>query len=319
MNVRSASPIWFRSSCSEISAHRSPISGRPPAPMPCVTPRPIRSLRSAWIESRCTASVFTTTVRAPWIPMRCNRWTEFPPAPPHPITRTFGRAGPNESRNDWFLVRCAVSRPIPDSIPSGPARSALLARLRVARSRHVDLSLGPFHGLVEPTPNILPDCVADRVLDGDGVARLYELLQVHDVPFRQFDHELADVVRRELHVDEPIDRRANRVGNRGVVAALDELMKRLDFVRGNSDRNPLGFRWHMDPCPRPTSRVILSDIRMATALFKRTVQTVLLRQLGWPIPSSGVNGHSRPETDVRRESMLDAPTQGRCLKSRRTD
>src|SRR5439155_14294122 len=57
-------------------------------------------------------------------------------------------------------------------------------------------------------------------------------------------------------------------------AALDELMQRLDFVRGNSDRNPLGFRWHMDPSPCPTCWVILSDIRMATALYKRTVQTV---------------------------------------------
>src|SRR3989475_12559831 len=52
-------------------------------------------------------------------------------------------------------------------------------------------------------------------------------------------------------------------------------MERLDFVRGNSDRNPLGFRWHMDPSPRPTSREILSDNRMATALYKRTVQPVL--------------------------------------------
>src|SRR5439155_22628208 len=102
-------------------------------------------------------------------------------------------------------------------------------------------------------------------------------LQVNDVPLRLFDDELADVVRRELHTDEPIVRSANRVGNRGEVAALDELVKRLDFVRRNSDRNPLGFRWHMDPCPRPTSRVILSDIRMATALYKRTVQTGLVR------------------------------------------
>src|SRR5713101_9843097 len=279
MNVRSASPIWFRSSCSEISAHRSPISGRPPAPMPCVTPRPIRSLRSAWIESRCTASVFTTTVRAPWIPMRCNRWTEFPPAPPQPITRTFGRAKPKESRNDWFPVRCAVSRPIPDSIPNGPAFGRPARAPEGSRvPATVDLSVGPFHGLVEPTSDILPDRVADRVFDRHGVTRLHELLKVDHVPFRQFDHELADVVRRELHVDEPIDRRADRVGDRRVVAALDELMERFDFVRGNSDRNPLGFRWHMDPSPRPTSRVILSDIRMATALYKRTVQTVPRRR-----------------------------------------
>src|SRR5207244_9808944 len=157
----------------------------------------------------------------------------------------------------------------------GPASGRpALARLGVARSRHVDLSLGPFHGLVEPTSDILPDRVADRVLDRHGVARLHELLEIDDIPFWQFDHELADVVRRELHVDETIDRRANRVGNRRVVAALDELMQRLDFVRGNSDRNPLGFRWHMDPSPCTTCWVILSDIRMATALYKRTVQTV---------------------------------------------
>ena len=122
MKVRSASPIWFRSSCSEISAHRSPISGRPPAPMPRVTPPPIRSFRSAWMESRCTASVFTTTVRAPWMPMRWRRSTEFPPAPPHPTTTTFGLARANESRNDWFPVRCTVSRPIPgpsQAVPGG--------------------------------------------------------------------------------------------------------------------------------------------------------------------------------------------------------
>src|SRR5207247_8774287 len=107
-----------------------------------------------------------------------------------------------------------------------------------------------------------------------------EQRQVHYVPLRQFDHEPAQVVLRALDVDEPNDRRANRLGTRGEVAALDDLVNRLDFVRGNSDRNPLGFRWHMDPCPRPTSRVILSDIRMATALYKRTVQTVPLQYLG---------------------------------------
>jgi len=141
MNVRSASPIWFRSSCSAISAHRSPISGRPPAPMPRVTPPPIRSLRSAFIESRCTASVFTTTVRAPWMPMRWRRWTEFPPAPPQPTTTTFGRPTANESRNDWFPVRCAVSRPIPGRHPKRLAvGTALLARPRVARPCHGPIS-----------------------------------------------------------------------------------------------------------------------------------------------------------------------------------
>src|SRR5881296_2882370 len=141
--------------------------------------------------------------------MRCSRWTEFPPAPPHPITRTFGRAEPNESWNDWFPVRCAVSRPIPDSIPSGPASGRpALARLRVARSRHVDLSLGPFHGLVEPTSDILADRVADRVLDRHGVARLHELLEIDDIPFWQFDHELADVVPRESRRKSSCSRRS---------------------------------------------------------------------------------------------------------------
>src|SRR6267143_6394401 len=163
--------------------------------MPRVTPAPIRSLRSAWIESRCTASVFTTTVRAPWIPMRWSRCTEFPPAPPQPTTTTFGRAGANESRNDWFPVRCAVSRPIPgpSQAARGGNRSARATEGRASLPR--SLFLGPFHGLMEPASDVLADRVSDRVLDGHGVARLHELLQVHHVPLRQFDHELADVVR----------------------------------------------------------------------------------------------------------------------------
>src|SRR5439155_7840132 len=168
----------------------------------------------------------------------------------------------------------------PSLIPSRTAlgRTALLARLRGRAFPPRRLSLGPFYGLVEPTSDVLPDRVADRVLHGHRITRFHELLEIHDVPLRQFDHELADVVRRGFHVDEAIDRRANRVGDRREVAALDHLMQRLYLVRGNSNRHPLGFRWHMDASPRPTSWVILSDNRMATALFKRTVQTVRRRR-----------------------------------------
>src|SRR5207249_7623717 len=98
---------------------------------------------------------------------------------------------------------------------------------------------------------------------------------------------------------------------------------RLDFVRGNSDRNPLGFRWHMDPCPRPTSRVILSDIRMATALYKRTVQTVPLQYLGHDGPhlnkrtrdgprrtsdnkGGAYRGPSSPDSEVVEPNVLAA-------------
>src|SRR5437899_1898132 len=223
--------------------------------------------RSRWMPARAfiirprsarngVVARLITTLPAAWASSATWGATPVPVPPPSPTVMNVRSAS-----RIWFLSSCSEISP----------------RRRLARSRDGDLSLAPFHALVQPTPDILPVRVADRVLDGDGVARLYELLHVHDVPLRQFDHELADVVRRELHVDEPIDRRANRVGNRGVVAALDELMKRLDFVRGNSDRNPLGFRWHMDPSPRPTSELILSDIRMATALYKRTVQTVPLQ------------------------------------------
>src|SRR3990172_326858 len=125
MNVKSAPPSSFRSSASAISAHRSPISGRPPAPIPRVTAAPMRSFRSAWIESRWTASVFTTRVRAPWIPRRWSRLTEFPPAPPHPTTRTFGFPRLKESRNVWLPVLRTASSPIPCSHPFAPAVMAL--------------------------------------------------------------------------------------------------------------------------------------------------------------------------------------------------
>src|SRR3989442_1785387 len=245
--------------------------------------------RSRWMPARAftirprsarngVVARLITTLPAPWASSATWGATPVPPPPPPPPPRAL-RGGRSKS----FEKGCFRGPPpCPDPPPFSPRGAPRVGppspRARGAgRSRHIDLSLGPFYGLVEPTPDILPDRIADRVLDGDGVARLHELLEVHDVPFRQFDHELADVVRRELHVDEPIDRRANRVGNRGEVAALDKLMKRLDLVRGNSDRNPLGFRCHMDPSPRPTSRVILSNNRMATALYKRTVPTVLLR------------------------------------------
>src|SRR6267143_1911817 len=123
-------------------------------------------------------------------------------------------------------------------------------------------------GLAEPAADVLAHRVTDGVLHGDGVAGLDELLKVHHVPFRQFDHELANVVRRELDVDEPIDRGANDVGDRGVVPTLDELMQRAPFVGWNSDRHPFRFGRHMDPDLRPTDCVVLSDIRMAITLFK---------------------------------------------------
>src|SRR3989475_800106 len=242
--------------------------------------------RSRWMPARAftirprsarngVVARLITTLPAPWA--SSATWG----ATPVPDRAALGGARANGVEERLVPGARRGREPHPCSPPGGPRVGPPCPRAGgVARPRHIDLSLGPFYGLVEPPPDILPDRIADRVLDGDGVARLHELLEVHDVPFRQFDHELADVVRRELHVDEPIDRRANRVGNRGEVAALDELMKRLDLVRGNSDRNPLGFRWHMDPSPRPTSRVILSDNRMATALYKRTVQTVLLQYLG---------------------------------------
>src|SRR5207247_2616106 len=100
---------------------------------------------------------------------------------------------------------------------SHPRRGATaVAGARAAEGRALPatmLSLGPFHGLMEPAADIFPDRVADRVLDGHGVARLHELLQVHDVPLGQLDHKLADVVRREMDVNEPVDRGADRIGH----------------------------------------------------------------------------------------------------------
>src|SRR6266480_6163726 len=89
--------------------------------------------------------------------------------------------------------RCAVRSRGPSLVHPRrfAVRTALLARLRVARPATV-LFVDPFHGLVEPTSDVLADRISDRVLDGDGVARLHELLKVHHVPLRQFDHELAD-------------------------------------------------------------------------------------------------------------------------------
>src|SRR2546422_5699619 len=217
------------------------------------------------MESRCTASVFTTIVRAPWMPIRWRRWTELPPAPPHPITRTRGRASVKESRNDWFPVRCAVSRPIRDPIPGGPRwRPPLPARLRGRAFPAISLAVGPFHGLVEPPADVLPDRVADRVLHGHGVARLDELLKVHHVSFRQFDHELADVIRRELDVDETVDCGTNRIGDRRERTAFHELMEGFHFVRRQPDGDPLRFRWHRPP----PQFGFLSDIRMTITLYK---------------------------------------------------
>src|SRR5207247_5010008 len=184
------------------------------------------------------------------MPMRWRRATEFPPSPPHPMTRTRGRASANESRNDWFPERCAVSRPILGPI-LGEARRAVAAA-RAAEGRALPatmLSLGPFHGLMEPAADIFPDRVSERVLNGHGGARLHELLEVHHVPLRQFDHELSDVVRREMDVNEPVDGSADRIGHGVVVPALDELMERLDLIGREADGHPFGFGWHDLPWP----------------------------------------------------------------------
>src|SRR5205823_2128750 len=63
----------------------------------------------------------------------------------------------------------------PGSIPTACCADRLHSRARgSARPRHGELTLGPFHGFMEPAADVLPDRIADRVLHGDRVARFDE-------------------------------------------------------------------------------------------------------------------------------------------------
>src|SRR3990172_3048453 len=168
-NVRSPPVTAPRTSFSCTAAKRAQISGRPPVPR--TAPSPSSTFVSQVVCAKCSRSVFTATVRIPRASEAANRWTTFVPAPPHPTTRM---------RGPWGSTSVV---PIP-SAPGLPIRA--LRRLHYAAS------------------DVLAHRVANRVLDGDGVARLYQLLEVDDVPLRQLDGELADVIRGELLVDEPV-------------------------------------------------------------------------------------------------------------------
>src|SRR5438034_789578 len=164
-----------------------------------------------------------TTLPAAWASSATWGATPVPVPPPSPTVMKVMSASPI-----WFRSSCSEI-------------SALRSRDRGSRVPATVLFVDPFHGLVEPASDVLADRISDRVLDGNGVARLHELLKVHHVPLRQFDHELADVIQRELDVDETIDRRADRVGDRRVRSALHELVEGLHFVRRQPDRDPLRF------------------------------------------------------------------------------
>src|SRR5207245_8915169 len=97
-----------------------------------------------------------------------------------------------------------------------------------------------------------------------GAARVVETPKVHRVSFRQCYHELADVIRRELDVDEAGDCGTNRIGDRRERTAFHELMECFHFVRRQPDGDPLRFRWHRPP----PQFGFLSDIRMTITLFK---------------------------------------------------
>src|SRR5437867_10637222 len=155
-------------------------------------------------------------VRTPRTPDEERRWTVFVPAPPHPTT--------------W--MRGPLASTLVRPIPSAPGATTWPSALR------------GLDGLRDPLPHILAHGVPDRVLDGDGVARLHELLEVDDVPLRQLDRELADVVRGELLVDEPVDRRADRVADRVELALLHERLQAVDLLRRDADRDAVGLWRH---------------------------------------------------------------------------
>ena len=66
-----------------------PTSGFPPAPKPFVNFSPNKILFLIGLEFKACASVFATYNSTPAIPSVCILLTEFPPAPPTPITFIF--------------------------------------------------------------------------------------------------------------------------------------------------------------------------------------------------------------------------------------
>src|SRR5207249_3832692 len=194
----------------------------------------MRSFLSAWIPSRWMRSVFTTAVRAPATPILCRRPTLFPPAPPQPTIRTLGFG-------QVTLASHPVAFAVPIPFPAATVRRGVHPVPPHRRGPTRSLALGLLDRPGDPPPHVLPHRVPNCVLDADGIALLHEVLELDDVPLREFDRQLPDVVGRELLVHEPVDCRADRVGDRVELPLFHQLVELLDRLGWDPDRHTFAF------------------------------------------------------------------------------
>src|SRR5437763_1216865 len=201
-------------SSSVSSAAARPISGREPAPRPCVILSPSWIRRSAREAFKACASVLATTKSTPWTSARIMLAMALPPAPPTPITLIRGRSSSTSGRMKSMLMSLNLPQALQRVEPSGRIFESLrvasqaekLTRTKkggesVARKTHLStisaliaVSAANVDGpgvtalerQVDRASADRPGAMDDSFWDGEQVA-----LAEYDLPVLELDHELA--------------------------------------------------------------------------------------------------------------------------------
>src|SRR5437763_3376227 len=196
------------------SAAARPISGREPAPRPCVILRPSWSRRSASEALSAWASVLATTKSTPWTSARIMLAMALPPAPPTPMTLIRGRSSSTSGRMKSMLMSLNLPQALQRVEPSGRIFESLrvasqaekLTRTKkggesVARKTHLSTArtlvaatpadvdgscVAAFEGQIDRPRALWPGAVHDAFWNREQVA-----LAKQDLPVLELDHELA--------------------------------------------------------------------------------------------------------------------------------
>ena len=235
--------------CSTSSRHssiaRRTAARSPPLPRPRNSLWPSRIRSSTRILERCASSVLTAIERTPGMPRLRRSWTASLPAPPSPTTAI---AGPRASgvHESGRVDRSVILPPARQGGGEPSAGTASPSRRWVrAGGESWSIRLRMY----------LPDGRAYGVVDADRVSFADELLEAAVVLPREFDHDLADVLRGKVELDVLLEPFPDRVGDRRRPLVLLKELQPLEEILRDPDRDPLRCVGHL----RQTIPLALSD------------------------------------------------------------